>query len=90
MKINVTPLRALSTYGKVSKPSEPKKAMAPGKADTVEVSEDARLFFDVLKDAKKLMGANEVQTERIAALKERVLSGEYSVDTSELSGKILL
>lgn len=92
MKIEPTGLQPLSTKSTenatpVEKREEVSEADSTrSRQDKVEMSENARL----LAKARAALGnTEEVESERLAMLKQQVESGDYTVQVGELARKLL-
>jgi flagellar biosynthesis anti-sigma factor FlgM len=91
MKIENTSMSPLS-----SKPADPSKRVEKKDGlketksvhagqDTVQMSEDARL----LAKARNALGnVDDADSEKLAALKSKIESGDYTVQVTELSRKL--
>ncbi|MFN8383484.1 MAG: flagellar biosynthesis anti-sigma factor FlgM [Anaerolineales bacterium] len=92
MKIEPTGLQPLSTKStENANPVERREELnevdsAHSGQDKVEMSENARL----LAKARAALGnTDEVESERLAMLKQQVESGDYTVQVGELARKLL-
>ena len=54
--------------------------------DKMQISERAK---DIIQSKKELENRPEVRTEKVAALKEKLLNGSYKVDSEKIAAKIL-
>ena len=91
MKIENTSLSPLSpkpadSSKRVEKKDNPKETRSVHAGqDKVEMSEDARL----LAKARAALGnVDDTDTEKLAALKSRIESGDYTVQVTELARKL--
>lgn len=85
---NLSPLASQPTDG--PKRSEKRDALkdaqtARGRQDRVEMSDEARLLA---KARAALHGVEEIDSERLAALRSRIESGDYTVQVAELARKL--
>lgn len=89
MKIEPTGLQPLST--KNANPIERREELSESESahsgqDKVEMSENARL----LAKARATLGnTEEVESERLALLKQQIESGDYTVQVGDLARKLL-
>lgn len=73
---------------------EPKKAVseasaASNKKDQVQISKEAMDFQTVLKSVKQLNTLPDIREEIINPIKDKLDSGNYSVDSKDVADKIL-
>ena len=66
---------------KTATPAETKKAVPLDKTDTKK--------FSINKIREKIDAEPDVNLERVKALKEKIKSGEYKVDTKQLANNLL-
>jgi len=63
-----------------------KTASTPAKGDTISLSPEAKLYTEAYTGA---MNAPEVRRAKVDAIKARVDSGEYQIDTEKIAAKLL-
>lgn len=91
MKIDVNSIRPVNQYKIAGQNTTAIKTDPSQKPDKVEISSEAKLFSDALREAKKDIKERIDQPRAdLEEIKEKISEDEYGMESSALADKLLL
>lgn len=91
---NIPPIgrKTVNPYGGVQKPQSTQGVNPFFQEDSFSISDDAMILSNALNEAKTgiLDEMNKLDTEKINAIKEQILAGNYQVSGYDVASRLLI